>query len=260
MERTRFEPLQKQKIKQLEFQQAEIRRAKLQQQLEIKPRMNSYDATIQQIRVSQKNDELQKALAALDKMYVTCPKDGLFEIGANTRTYPPQDLKIGDKVHQGSMIAKIPNVDKMAVNSFVHEADYTKVKEGSEVIVRLDALPNVPFKGVITDIARSCIKMDKEMVFKVMVEIEASDIRLKPGMTVSCEYIVYQGEDELFAPNECVYKENGKAYVFLEKGRSYKKLEVSAGKSNSYHTIIEGDVKVGQSLVPFLSIINKKSS
>ena len=60
MERARFEPKQKQKIKQLEFRQAEIRMAKLKRQLKIKPVMNAYDTRIQEIRVSQKEAELKK--------------------------------------------------------------------------------------------------------------------------------------------------------------------------------------------------------
>jgi len=259
MERAKFEPPQKQRIKKLEFRQAEIRMEKLKRHLRIKPIMNSCDEKIHQIRVSQKEAELQKAIEALEKMYVISPKDGLFEVGKNHRTYPPQDLKIGDKVHQNSMIAQIPNVDKMEVNSYINETDYTKVSVGSKVIVRLDALPNVPFDGEITEIARSCVKVNNKMVFKVKVVIEASDIRLKPGMTVSCEYICYQGENELYVPNECVYVENGKAFVFLKKGGKNRKVEVTALRSNSHHTIIEGKVRAGQGLLPFSEVINQKS-
>jgi len=259
MERAKFEPAQKQKIKNLEFRQAEIRMEKLKRHLRIKPVMNSYDERIHEIRVSQKEAELQKAIEALEKMYVICPKDGLFEIGKNRRTYPPQDLKIGDKVHQGSMIAKIPNVEKMEVNSHINETDYTKVKVGSKVIVRLDALPDVPFDGEITEIARSCVRLDKKMVFKVKVVIETSDIRLKPGMTVSCEYICYQGDNELYVPNECVYADGGESFIFLRKGGKDRKLKVDALRSNSHHTIIKGDVKAGQGLLPFSEVINQTS-
>ena len=259
MERARFEPKQKQKIKQLEFRQAEIRMAKLKRQLKIKPVMNAYDTRIQEIRVSQKEAELKKAIKALDKMLIMSPKTGLFEIGSNRNHYPPQDLEIGDAVYQGSLIAKIPNVDQMEVNSFVNEADFTKVQVGSQVIIRLDALINVPFNGTITEIARTCVSREKRKVFKVKVVIETSDLRLKPGMTVSCEYICYQGDDEIFVPNECVLKEDGVAFIFLDKGGKTKKVEVLAGRSNSRHTMIRGDVKAGQALIPFKEALTSNS-
>lgn len=259
MERVKFEPKQKQKIKEFEFKQAEIRIDKLKRQLRIKPLMNAYDTRIQQIKVSQKKEELEKAIRTLDKLTILSPKDGLFEIGKNPRSYPPLDLKIGDAVYQGYLIAQIPNVEKMEVNSFVNEADFTKVHLGTMVNVRLDALPNVPFLGAITEIGRTCVEREKNMVFKVKVVIEASDIRLKPGMTVSCEYISYQAENEIFVPNECIYSENGSSYIFLAKGGKAKKIEVKAGHSNSYHTLVTGDIKPGQALIPFEEVINSNS-
>jgi hypothetical protein len=37
----------------------------------------------------------------------------------------------------------------------------------------------------------------------------------------------------------------------IKRGGSPKKIEVKCGPSNSNHTIIQGDVKPGQKLVPF---------
>lgn len=259
MERVRFEPKQKQRIKALEFRQAEIRIKKLNRQLRIKPILNAYDTRTQQIKVSQKEAQLKKAVKALDNMIITSPKDGLFEIGSNPMNYPPKDLKIGDQVYQNFLIAKIPNVDKMEVNSFVNEADFTKVQIGSKVNIRLDALPDVRFKGLITNIGKSCVTRDKNKVFKVKVVIETSDSRLRPGMTVSCEYICYHADEAIFVPNQCVLKENGQAFIFLAKGGKTRKVEVSAGLSNSHHTLITGDVEAGQQLIPFEEVLKSNS-
>ena len=78
-------------------------------------------------------------------------------------------------------------------------------------------------------------------------------------MTVSCEYICYQGDDEIFVPNECVLKEDGVAFIFLDKGGKTKKVEVLAGRSNSRHTMIRGDVKAGQALIPFKEALTSNS-
>ena len=93
----------------------------------------------------------------------------------------------------------------------------------------------------------------------VIVEIEESDLRLKPGMTVSCEFICYEGDSEVFVPNECLQKEGGKSFVYVDKGGNPKKVEVQSGRSNSHHSLVSGDIRPGQNLVPFESIINQKS-
>ena len=67
------------------------------------------------------------------------------------------------------------------------------VKEGDTVLVRLDALPEVAFEGCIADIGLFCHPKDynkpRQKVFDVEVRLLVSDERLKPGMTVSCEFL-----------------------------------------------------------------------
>jgi HlyD family secretion protein len=259
LERAKYETANIQKIKQLEYEQARIRINKIKRHLELKPRMNEYDRKIQNIKVQQKEAELEVALEALDKLTVLSPKAGLFQPGSSMFSYPPVDLKLGDQVEQGQLIAKIPDVTKMVVNTMVNEVDITKIRLGNPVIVRLDAMPKIPFKGEITYISRSCIEQDKEKIFKITVEIEESDLRLKPGMTVSCEYICYEGNNDLFVPNQCLFKDSSGAYIFIEKGAGFDKIKVTPGFSNTSHTVIQGELDPGVKLVPFEEILNQKT-
>ena len=99
-------------------------------------------------------------------------------------------------------VARIPDIRTMKVKGFVMENDISKIKPGLNVIVRLDALPSVPFHGKISTVSKVCIKRDDKKVFLTEVLISESDLRLKPGMTVSCEYITYEGEDEMYVPKQ----------------------------------------------------------
>ncbi len=101
---------------------------------------------------------------------------------------------------------------------------------------------------------------DKEKVFNMVVGIDESDLRLKPGMTVNCEYILYESDKNMFVPNNCLLKERGHSYIFLKKGRSVRKVEVQAGAANINHTVITGEVKPGQKLVPFNDVSKFKKS
>lgn len=260
MERAEYETPKNRKLKELEFQKAQIRLNKLKRQIKMRPVMHAYDQKIAQIKVWQKQEELEGAYEALNKMVITSPADGLFQVGKSMFQYPPADLKIGDQVFMGSLIARIPDVTQMRVDTHINESDYTKVQVGSQVIVRLDALPKVPFHGRVSYINRTCTKMNENQVFKVQVMIEESDLRLKPGMTVSCEFISYAGEDDLFVPNDCIIQENGKFYVFLDKGSAPKKTEIDTGPSNSHHTIIYSTLKAGDKLIPLEELSNPEKS
>jgi multidrug efflux pump subunit AcrA (membrane-fusion protein) len=259
-ERSRFDTDKNRKIKELDFRQATIRMDKIKRQLAQKPAMDNYDFRVQKIKEKQVEAELAGAEEVLGQMYVTSPKDGLFQAGYSQNYYPPRYLKVGDRVWTGMMIAKIPDINHMKVRTFVHETDFTKISKGMAVLVRLDALPELPFHGKITEVSRICTVQEKKMIFKVVVEIEESDLRLKPGMTVSCEYICKETENALFVPNNCLFKEDGKCYVFLKNGGTPTKTEVKAGPSNSHHTLIYSGIEPGEPLVPFETVLNQKNS
>jgi hypothetical protein len=157
---------------------------------------------------------------------------------------------LGDEVYLGAPIARIPDIRVMMVKGFVMENDISKIKPGLKTIVRLDALPAVPFNGIISEVGRVCIEKDNKKIFPAEVLISESDLRLKPGMTVSCEYITYEGEDEVYVPNNCLLEENKHFYIFTRKRGKLRKTEVKTGPSNNMFTVVSGDITPGQALEP----------
>ncbi|MCX6325298.1 MAG: HlyD family efflux transporter periplasmic adaptor subunit [Bacteroidia bacterium] len=258
VERSKFDTDVKKRIKELEFQQAVIRLNKVKRNLELKSILEDYDRQIQRIKVIQRETDLKSAKENLKKLLIRSPLNGTFQVSKNIFTQNPQIFRVGDSPYVGQMIATIPEITRMKAKTYINEAEFRKVKPGMKVIVRLDALPSVPFKGIITDVSKICSTRDREKVFNVVVEIDESDLRLKPGMTVNCEYLLYESDKDLFVPNSCLLKEKGHSYIFLKKGGSSRKIEVQAGAANSYHTVIKGDVKPGQKLVPFDAVLNPK--
>jgi HlyD family secretion protein len=258
LERIKYDSESKKRIKELEFQQATISLGKVKRNLELKPKLEDLDLKIQKIRILQRESEILDARKALNKLTIYSPMDGIFQVSKTW--WSGQYVRLGDNIYMGSKIASIPDIRKMKALSYINETDLKKLKYGMKVVVKLDALPAVPFTGVITYIGKVCTTQDDEKIFKTEVEIQESDLRLKPGMTVSCEYISYETDNGLFVPNSCLLKENGHSYIFLDTGRTPRKVEVRAGPSNSNHTIISGEVIAGQKLVPAEKTTIKKKS
>jgi multidrug efflux pump subunit AcrA (membrane-fusion protein) len=246
MESSAFESEGLRKVIKLEFDQEEIKLNKIKRNLALRPKLDSLDYHIQQIKVKQKENELKAAQGTLDQMTVYSPLDGIFVIEENWRTGQP--IKVGDEVYLGNPVAMIPDISSMKVNGYILENDISKIKPGLDVIVRLDALPSVPFNGKINKIGKVCIEQDNKKVFPTDVLISESDPRLKPGMTVSCEYITFEGEDEIYVPNNCILEENNHFYIFIRKRGKIRKTEVKTGPSNNMYTIVSGDLKSGQAI------------
>ncbi len=254
LERMQFEPDMKKKVKQLEFRQAEIRLAKIKRNLELKPLIEKYDLEINRLDILQHQADIEAAYHVLDELTLYSPGNGYFQLVNNRRTR--QIYRLGDDVYLGAMIAVIPDVSKMKAESYIAETDISKVRPGMKVIIRMDALPNVEFEGVLRSVSKVCTTREKAKIFTTEIEINGSDGRLKPGMSVSCEYITHETDDALFVPNRCLLKEDNHYYVFVKKATGIQKTEVVAGPSNVNHTIINGDLKAGRELVPVSKMQN----
>jgi len=246
LETSAYETEALRKVRELEFRQAEIRLNKLKRNLELRPKLDSLDYRIQLTRIAQRENELQAAEETLDKLTVRSPLDGVFVVQKNSST--GQTIKVGDEVYLGYSVAKIPDITTMKVNGIIMENDISRIKTGQNVTIRLDALPSVPFHGTISKVGKVCIPQDEKKVFLTEVLISETDLRLKPGMTVSCEYITFEGENEVYVPNKCILDENKHFYVFIRKRGKIRKTEVITGPSNNMYTVVSGDLKSGQAL------------
>ncbi|MDR0688554.1 MAG: efflux RND transporter periplasmic adaptor subunit [Prevotellaceae bacterium] len=195
LESSRFESARLKKIKELEFEQAKITLEKEKKTLEVCKIINANDLKIQQIRVRQIENELNNAYNILPTLTLRTPISGIFQIALNYRNGTSSGVplvKIGDNIYAGNILAHVPELKWMKVNTFINEIDFLKIAVGQDVAVRLDAMPKVVFGGKVAYIGKLCHLRDsnsRQKVFDVEVNITQPDERLRPGMTVSCEFL-----------------------------------------------------------------------
>ena len=191
LEAAQFESERTKQIKQLEFEQATIALNLAKRKLKLNAIINENDLKIQQIRVDQIKKDIQNAYNILPQLTVRTTIPGIFQITRNWRS--GQLLQVGDEVWRGNAMASVPDLTWMKVDTQINENDFLRIKVGDKVLVRLDALPEVSFEGWVSNIGLFCHAKDptkpRHKVFDVEVRIKVSDERLKPGMTVSCEFI-----------------------------------------------------------------------
>ena len=192
LESSRFETERHQAIKQLEFKQSEIVLAKEKRKLELAKIVNANTMKIQQIRIRQLEDELEQFNNIVPKLTIRSTVAGVFQRGRNWRSPLGQMLNEGDMTYVGNNMGNVPELKWMRVSTFINENDFLKLQLGQKVNVRLDALPEVSFKGEIAYIGKLCRlreRNSKQKGFDVEVKMLEPDERLKPGMTVSCEFL-----------------------------------------------------------------------
>ncbi|WP_298650111.1 efflux RND transporter periplasmic adaptor subunit [uncultured Proteiniphilum sp.] len=192
LEASRFESDRLRRIKKLEFDQAEINLGKEKRIYEQSKIINANDLKIQEIRVEQIQKEIENAKDLLPMLTLRTPVSGVFQIEINRQNANRSLYRIGDNIYAGNNLGNVPELEFMKVNTQVNETDFLKINVNQKVAVRLDALPKVIFEGEVAYIGKLCRLKDqksRQRVFDVEVRIVEPDERLKPGMTVSCEFL-----------------------------------------------------------------------
>ncbi len=257
MESARFETEKQRKIRELQFRQAEIRYEKEKRNIEYTRIINHYNEIIQQIRMEQIRDRIEMAYAVLPQLVIRTPISGIFQVARRRRN----DIKIGDEIRAGNSMGSVPDLTWMKVNTCINEVDRSKVSVGQSVIVRMDALPDVKFEAEVESIGLLCHAYsdnDQRKVFSVVVRIKKSDERLRPGMTVSCEFLSDHLKDVLYVANDYIYRENGRSFLWVENMVGRSKVPVRIVSHNNHFSVIEGDVVEGQKLLPVEALYEKQ--
>ena len=192
VESTAFESERTRKIKELEFEQARINLSQNQRRLELARIMNENDMKIQNIRLQQIENDIRNATRIKADYTLRTTVNGVFQVGRNYRTGGM--LNVGDEPLYNQPLGNVPELEHMKVVTCINENDFLKIHTGQKVAVRLDATPNIVFDGEIAYIGKLCRLKEpgtasRQKVFDVEVNILRPDERLKPGMTVSCEFL-----------------------------------------------------------------------
>jgi len=255
VETFKFESPQKRKIKELEFEQVEINRQKALKDIERQKIVKKNQIKIQTIKVNQIKLDVEEAKIAIMKLNIVSPLNGIVQLKRNRRT--KINYKIGDEIYLGQSFAIVPDISLMKVKTFINEMDYKKIKIGQKVDVRLDALPEVVFKGRLSSLGKLSKPKERDSrikVFDAEVTMIDNDERLKPGMTVGCNIYYADFANATYVSNECLLNKDGKYYVFTSSKDS---MEVKVLHSNNINSLLLGDYDGGEKLI---KLSNKKNS
>jgi HlyD family secretion protein len=93
------------------------------------------------------------------------------------------------------------DLTKMQVLTNIDEADIGKVKEGQEASFSVDAFPDRPFEGSVSQIRLSPQTVQNVVTYPVLLDVANPEGRLRPGMTANVQIPVDRRDDVLRVPN-----------------------------------------------------------
>jgi HlyD family secretion protein len=110
---------------------------------------------------------------------------------------------------QEDVIMVISNLSGMEALVDVDENDIVSIQLGDSAAIEVDALPDLVFKGIVSEIANSAKvsasgTSDQKTEFEVKISINEPGSKLRPGMTASADIITETRDSALVAPIQSV--------------------------------------------------------
>ncbi len=93
------------------------------------------------------------------------------------------------------------DLHKMQVDTNVTEGDVGKLRDGMRATFVVDAYTNERFNGVIQQIRNAATTVQNVVTYDAVIEVENSDLKLRPGMTANATVVYDRRESALRVPN-----------------------------------------------------------
>lgn len=148
----------------------------------------------------------------------------------------------------------VADLTQMNVESRLNEVDAGKVQLGRKVAISSKLLGNKSVQGTITEISPQAVSTpsvqgNASPTVGVKIHIDEVPAELKPGFTVNIHLVVATKEGVLAVPQEVLFQEGKKNFVYQIQEGKLLKTEVTMGIGNDTHQEITSGLKSGDLIV-----------
>lgn len=183
--------------------------------------------------VNRMKSQYDRAVTNLGYATITSPVDG---------TVISRQVDVGQTVAASfqtpDLFAIAEDLSKMQIETAVSEADIGMITEGQKVTFTVDAYPTQTFEGEVRQIRLSPTITSNVVVYTVVIDVDNSDLRLKPGMTAFVTILISEKDD--------IWKVQNSALIL----RSFDGIVEDAGEATpKTHLAILRDVNGVQTVV-----------
>src|SRR5262245_60543143 len=124
------------------------------------------------------------------------------------------------------------DLSRMQVNASVDEADIGNISSAEDVRFTVDAYPNESFKARIAEIRLSPQTVQNVVTYSVILAIDNSEMKLRPGMTANSTIVVDQRDHVVKLPNAALrYTPPGQTRSEARPGRGMPHTSTEASQT-----------------------------
>lgn len=155
---------------------------------ELEQSQTTYEQSEQ--NVNKMKSQYDRAVTNLGYATITSPVDG---------TVISRQVDVGQTVAASFQTPDLfeiaEDLSQMQIETAVSEADIGVIAEGQKVTFTVDAYPTQTFEGEVRQVRLSPTITSNVVVYTVVIDVDNSDLRLKPGMTAFVTILISEKND-----------------------------------------------------------------
>jgi HlyD family secretion protein len=210
--------------------------------------------TFDEATIQQRQAMLDAAQVNLDYTRIVSPVDG---------TVVSRNVTMGQTVAASfqtpTLFLIATDLTKMTVDTNVSESDIGNVEVRDKATFTVDAFARRVFRGTVSQVRQSPQTVQNVVTYDVVVDVDNTDLALKPGMTATSRLIVDERIDVIRVPNQALrYTPGGlagarsrdQAQVWVQREQGPVPVPVVAGlQDDSFTEIVSGELKDGDQVI-----------
>lgn len=183
----------------------------------------------------------------LEQMEMKSPLDGVINYVPNYSQgwVNAQPFKVGDHAVPGGLLAEIPDLSTLEVESKVDEVDRGKIAIGDQVLVHVDAFPEKTLNGTLNSVSplteQSFNEWPPTRSFRAFAKLDNPDARMRPGMNAGADIVQAKLPGAISVPAKALFTRDGKPTVYARGADGqYAPAAVTIAARNPDEIAVEG--------------------
>ena len=228
----------RQKLKQLEAEVAERAASRESKLASLRRQLEAAETWVQIVE------------GQIERMEIRAPIAGFAVYTANRASLTSQvsggaaqPYRVGDQVPAGMNLATIPDLSSLLIDVSVEEIDRGRMRAGQDVIIRVDALPDLSIPARLTGIAPLAeVSLDSRgREFHVFAALGTdSNERIRPGMNGTLDVVVTRIPRATIIPAKALFTRGGKPTVYTVSPDGFQPVEVEILARNPDEVAVSG--------------------
>lgn len=182
--------------------------------------------------LKKEEERLERYTDQLAACKIFAPEDGMVAYAVSRYGEIREGLPVRFRQH----LMSLPSLDRMEVQTVVHESDLDQIQVGMKAKITVDAFPDHLYTGTVQSIAvlpeQNSWRGSETKVYATIVTIDDEVQQLKPGMTAVAEIMIDTIDDALTVPLQAVIERNDQTWVLVRESDGLATRAVDTGREN----------------------------